>query len=496
MRTLNPFILCMLTLAVSLAGCDQPANNDAGGGQSKHDEPPKAPTNRIDVPPSVRRNLGITFAKAELRHVRHTLRAPGRFELSPSAKRNYHTPLAGRVQLLVKQYDRVKPGDLLARVDSPNWIALQRKLSDTVTAIKQLDARIKTLDTRQRAIAKHESRLHDEESIWQARVKQIENLIQAGSGAATTLAEAQSMLATTRTNLAKVEEEKAELEQQRVDLTSQLTGYQSTTPLLFADALSQTVEADAVTLDLEMAQAASMTGLSITDLRKDTDQGPHFVPLWRTLRQIEIRAEREGVIEHLHVTPGQWADAGEHFITAIDPTALRFRAIGLQSELGRLRDGQPVRIVPPRGNEQSLTGFVEGKLLLGLEADPLQRKIDLLTRVDSAALTAWSRAGVAAEMEITTRQTDTPQLAIPVSAVIQDGLEKVMFHRDPKDPNKVIRVEADLGMSDGRWIVIESGLVPGDEVVVGGVYELMLAGGGRAKGGHFHADGTWHADDH
>jgi hypothetical protein len=79
---------------------------------------------------------------------------------------------------------------------------------------------------------------------------------------------------------------------------------------------------------------------------------------------------------------------------------------------------------------------------------------------------------------------------------MQDGLSRVFFRRDAKNPDQVIRTDADLGLDDGRWVEVNSGLVDGDEVVLGGVYELMLASSGTAtKGGHFHADGTFHSDE-
>ena len=54
-------------------------------------------------------------------------------------------------------------------------------------------------------------------------------------------------------------------------------------------------------------------------------------------------------------------------------------------------------------------------------------------------------------------------------------------------------MQADLGATDGRWVVIQSGVRAGDEVVVDGVYQLMLAtSGSAANGGHFHSDGTFH----
>ena len=50
--------------------------------------------------------------------------------------------------------------------------------------------------------------------------------------------------------------------------------------------------------------------------------------------------------------------------------------------------------------------------------------------------------------------------------------------RDPANPDKAIRIEADLGVDDGRWIVIKSGVAEGNEVVLEGVYQLMVATSG------------------
>jgi hypothetical protein len=80
---------------------------------------------------------------------------------------------------------------------------------------------------------------------------------------------------------------------------------------------------------------------------------------------------------------------------------------------------------------------------------------------------------------------------------VLDGTRRVFFRRDPANPDRAIRVEADLGADDGRWVVVESGVRAGDEIVLDGVYPLLLStSGSMPVGGHFHADGTWHADDH
>ena len=92
---------------------------------------------------------------------------------------------------------------------------------------------------------------------------------------------------------------------------------------------------------------------------------------------------------------------------------------------------------------------------------------------------------------------DRPVMAIPRSAVVTDGLTPVVFRRDPKHPDRVLRIAADVGKDDGRWIEIKSGVRPGDEIVLEGARHLVSAtGGGTAPGGHFHADGTFHPAEH
>mgnify|MGYP001354923935 CR=1 FL=1 len=65
------------------------------------------------------------------------------------------------------------------------------------------------------------------------------------------------------------------------------------------------------------------------------------------------------------------------------------------------------------------------------------------------------------------------KLAIPLAAVQQDGLTPIIFRRNPDNQNEAIRMEADLGLNDGRWVAILSGLTDGDEVVLDGGFQLI-----------------------
>lgn len=444
-----------------LAACDRAAQPPAGNAAAdgSHDHAPAAPTNRVDIPPAVRQNLGITFARAEYRNVAQTLRVPGRFELLPTAKREYRAPLPGRVEPLVEQYQRIPPGAPLFRLDSPAWRDLEERIAAT-------RARLDSMTPLREAHRRHEESLADKVALWQDRIKQLEALREAGGGSAAQFTEASAALNQTRAELADVMEKDAELEAQEKQAGAEWRSLVSRREALLRAA------------GLDPADPPSFSA------------GP------------EVRSIAEGVVESIHATPGGLADENALVLTIVRPDLLRFRAKALQSDLGRLRDGQPVRIVPASGWDApgalSANESIPGSLLLGVQADADERTLDLI--VQPQRLPDWARAGVWAQLEVTLAGSNSPddeELAIPLSAVVRDGITPIIFRRDPADPDKVIRLEADLGVSDGRWVVVKSGLREGDQIVVGGNYPLMLAtSGSTPKGGHFHPDGTYHEGDH
>ncbi|MEL7087045.1 MAG: hypothetical protein AAGL98_01155, partial [Planctomycetota bacterium] len=168
---------------------------------------------------------------------------------------------------------------------------------------------------------------------------------------------------------------------------------------------------------------------------------------------------------------------------------------GLQSDLGALQNGLPTRIVSPTptstGRSIPIGEVMTGPLVLGLEGNPNDRTIDLFVNPDE--LQRWASPGVSAQLEIVTDVSAVTELAVPLAAVQRDGLTPVIFRRVPDNPNQVMRLEADLGRDDGRWVELLSGVAEGDEIVLDGGFQLMLSSSGSIqKGGHFHADGTFH----
>lgn len=464
----------ILAGALCLAGCRR--DNPQPTAPPEPDKSTRQLTNRIDVPAAVRANLGITFARVESRHVARTIRVPGRFELMPQARREYRTMLGGRVELHVSQFDRVRPGQLLYTLDSPQWRELQERLSETESQVLQARAREKMIDPLTAAHEQHHEELNNGVEIWTERVRQLEPMRASGAVTAEEFAQARAALATTRAELAEVMEKEAELRARKVEVAAELSARQERFELLISN-------------------ASSLLGLPADELLATDPKSPQRHPRWREIRLVEVRATTQGVVESIATTSGSWASETSLVLSTIQPHNVRFRARGLQSDLSRLRDGLPGRIVPPKASGPALDGAMEGTITLGLTADPDERTIELFMTPEK--LSAWARPGVAAHLEIVAEGGAAPELAIPASAVIRDGLQTILFRRDPSNPDRVIRLEADLGVSDGRWVVIQSGVKEGDEVVLDGVYPLMLATSGTMqKGGHFHADGTWHGEDH
>ncbi|MBT4767611.1 MAG: hypothetical protein HOO04_04555 [Phycisphaerae bacterium] len=438
------------------------------------------PSNRIAIPQAVLSNLGITFAPTERRQIEQTLRAPGRFEYLPTASRQYRTMLPGRVELLVDQFDRVDVGTPLYRLDSPQWRTIQQAIANSESTVSQLQTKLDTFDPLLKAHERHEQSLGESILVWNARADKLNTLSEAGGGRMSEYTAARSALATAHAELASVQKQTAELNASHAQTIA-------------------AIDAAKIALDLSVDSAASLLGIERATLLTPSTPDNSKAPLWRTITSIEIKALEPGVVESIGLTNGAWADERANVVTVVQPDKLRFHASGLQSDLGVLKDGLAVTIVPPTptaaGTAVPMHLGMQGTLSLGLGGNSNERTVDLYVTPEHVA--TWARPGVTAQLEIVTDATATPELSIPLAAVQQDGLTPIIFRRAPDNPNQAIRMEADLGIDDGRWVTILSGLRDGDEVILDGGFQLMLATSGTIEqGGHFHSDGTFHDAEH
>ncbi|MBO6513008.1 MAG: hypothetical protein JJ974_03475 [Phycisphaerales bacterium] len=454
--TSKPMIAALTALMLMLSACTKEHAPHEQSTQDEHSEPSQANPNLVEIPPSVRTNLGITFSKVQRRLIQSTIRIPGAFELQPLARREYRMTLPGHIELAVDQYDHVEEGDLLFRFKCTHWPELQHEIILAEQEIESAQSVIEVVEARMTEAQQRLTNLRQRlESLSNAQVRNAELEAQAS-------------------------EIEASLPRLRAELSQSLTQINNAKR----------------TLEHALHRASVVSGVEESKLVAPIQYEGTTVPTYLVIDWIEIHALRSGIVEALHLTDGAYAESPTLVLSTINPDQVRFRAQALQADLPRLSNASTARIVPPIAPGIDPADSVKSSAQLGLEAHPEQRTVTVLAT--PASTRSWIRPGVSAFLEVVIESSEGSTLAIPRSAIVRDGIEHVYFRRDPKDPNRVIRTKADMGVDDGRWVAIKSGLGPNDEVVLQGAYELKLAtqqSGDQQQGGHFHADGTFHNEE-
>ena len=418
-------IVTTLSLIGFISSCGQEAKPDT------HDEQTQPISNRIPIPPTVRRNLGMTFAKAEYRAVTETISVPGAFELLPSAQHHYPLPLTGRIQILVKPLQTIKTGDVLMTIDAPEWRTMQNELHNAKAQIDSAATELIAVKAR----AKNAQALSQgNNNVFTAQIKSAESKHQAA--------------------------------QQH-----------------FAGLI---------------AKAASTTGLSNDTLLEHNEKQTAY---WQTLKLIPVLANSAGVVEEIRSSNNTWHESGTEIIHAVNPKALQFHAQALQADLPRLKNGQRVIIRSPDGHNDSYVHPITGTLRIGVSGNQQRRLVDVYIQLDKDQHQSnWLRPHINCIADIIIDgSSEAEELSIPKRAIIQDGLSSYFFRRDPRDPDVAIKTEADVGAANDTWVIIQSGIAEGNEVVIDGIYELKLISSKNntgTDGGHFHADGSYHEGEH
>ncbi len=499
------FALAATVLLVSACTREAETANSGGGGEA----PPKA-TNRIDVPEVVRNNLGITFVKVEKRKIAQTLRVPGVFETPPEAFSEQRAPLAGRVTRHVSQYQLVEAGTPLFGLDAPEWRRVQQEMVDADAHVhvaeaqvgvrtsmveeatkeaELLGSRVKSIDDVLAVSLELSTELEQIAEIWRTRVADLEKLVASGVGKIGDLVEAKAQFAEIKAKQIEAREKRAELGMQRKEFEVDAARVVNSLARLNQELKAANTDAKAAkeVFDGKLSLAVALTGVALEELKKEQNG----VETWRGLSRIEFNAPVAGVVSEILTTQGGWVEQGGLVLALQDTKTVRVRARALQADLTRLNAGLEALILPPTGGVLADEKGIEGTTSFSLTADAEERVIDLI--IQPKTHKHWARPGVAVQVEITLKTNEAPVLAIPTSCVVSDELQRIFFRRDPNDPNKVIRIQGQYGITDGRWIEVKQDVMEGDEVVLGGVYELKLTGSGKPTGaGHFHADGTFH----
>jgi HlyD family secretion protein len=177
-------------------------------------------------------------------------------------------------------------------------------------------------------------------------------------------------------------------------------------------------------------------------------------------RQTQVLAPDSGVISARTATVGSVVGSGAELFRMIRQGRLEWRAEVTSAELGRIKEGTPVSVVPASGGE--LKGRVR---MVAPSVDPLTRSA--LVYVDlpsSAGKASPAKAGMFARGEFELGATDA--LTVPQRAlVVRDGFNYLF--RLGAD-NRVSQLKVQTGRLAGERVEVVSGLPADARIVVNG----------------------------
>jgi membrane fusion protein, heavy metal efflux system len=201
--------------------------------------------------------------------------------------------------------------------------------------------------------------------------------------------------------------------------------------------------------------------------------------------RVLLRSSVTGTLAAIGATPGTFVEQGREVFHVVALDRLWLEVQVPEADVGRIGkptgawfevDGfeQPFEIAPESGGR--VIGF-------GGVIDPQTRTAQLVFELPNAQ--GELRVGMFARVHVLTG-TPVTALAVPASAVVDDGSEPVVFVQVSGE--RFERRPVRLGLRERGLVQVLAGLAPGERVVSRGAYQVRLAAASGAipQHGHVH----------
>jgi RND family efflux transporter MFP subunit len=460
MMNRNQANVCPLLMSVlSFWACDRTVD----------DQPPaKAPeiTNRIELSSEVINNLGITFVQATRGKLGKWKQVPGELEVPESSRWTIRTPARARLLSVVPRWRVLVKGAEIARLTSADLQEDQRALELAQMSLVQLTEEI----------AAHRKRLAESE-IYVREARAFEQASRSRLSALLTIKEEGNAL----TSREVIEARRTVTDASKASLDAAIVRDQ-----LVAQVSTKQIHAEQARLSAihRLRALAVLTGLTEAELlRVENEQ-----PVWQSIHSLIVRAPASGVVVDLFASQGEALEQGSPIMQVFDTSELRFRGHLPEGDLGELSAGAAVRLEFPSRRMAQIQTTLDAPLPV---ADAETRMIHIEAAVTNER--GILAHGISVMAHIRVSEGKQEEVLIPRRCVVFDGLEAIVFRRDPNESKAVVRTPVELGGTGANLVEVMAGILDGDEVVDAGIHQLKQTGLGKPPlGGHFHVDGTWH----
>lgn len=199
---------------------------------------------------------------------------------------------------------------------------------------------------------------------------------------------------------------------------------------------------------------------------------------------VKVRTPIAGTLAEILVAAGSYVEEGDAMFHVVDTERLWLEASVAEADLGRLPE--------PRGAWFAVEGFErtfaidpdQGSQVVafGKVVDPVRRTVPLVFEFPNPD--GLLRVGMFAEVRVWAGES-VDDLAVPASAIVDEAGQDVAYVMlgGESFERRVLR----LGIRDGDYVQVLSGLEPGERIVTRGAYLVRLAGASPAAAGHGHA---------
>ena len=172
-----------------------------------------------------------------------------------------------------------------------------------------------------------------------------------------------------------------------------------------------------------------------------------------------VHSPISGVVNHLYLDEGEWADRGKPVAELVDESTLRINVSVPELDVRFLAKGNPVRVIIDAFQGRHWTGGIH---FVAYKADPATKTFLVRVLVDNTDGTI--RPGMIARVFFL-RRVIPEAIAVPLTAILDKGGERIVFVvEDGVAKSRTI----EIGVLAQDRVQVTKGLKAGDKLIVAG----------------------------
>jgi membrane fusion protein, heavy metal efflux system len=435
-------LLCALSLWLAACGGkkEEPAKAEASAPKEEHKE---GEGEAVELKPEALQAAKLEYATVEERAATGLLRVTGSVEANQQQVQQATPLVAGRVErVYVVLGDRVRKGQPLAVIASPQIAQLHGKLHEAETKLALAERNLKRVQQSENRAAVLTAKAKLDEA--EATLKRTQRLIDAGAGAGKDLVAAETAYRTAKaeydfqSNIAlnkEMQEARAEVDTSRVDVA-------------------------------HIRDELKSLGAPVKAEDHDDDQHRNDTSL------ITLYAPVSGTVTERLVNAGAGIEAGKPLFTIANLSNVWVIANVPEAMVNQLRIGTAARV-----STAAVGGDARAGRVTYMDPQLNEETRTAKVRVELANPGERLKTGMFVEVEFQTPSGGTAnagatELVVPEAAVQRVEARNIIFVVDEKEAGRFAAREVELGGESNGYRRITGGLKVGERVVTQGSFTL------------------------